>query len=244
MLHAGVLMKLGAYGILRVGVYLFPQGALAWAPIMAVLALCNILYGAMVATQQRDLKYMIGYSSVSHMGIVILGIATLTETGINGASYQMFSHGIMTALFFACVGHIYDTSHTRMMDELGGLSRKAPVISALFILAGLAGLGLPGLSGFVAEFLVTVAAVKTFPIIGFASIAGLVITAYYVLTALQRTFYGPASTASAHVTDLRGAQLFPRLFLAALLVIFGVFPDLFLGWVRLATSELLRASPV
>ena len=244
MLHAGVLMKLGAYGILRVGVYLFPEGAAAWAPVMAGLALCNIVYGAMVATQQRDLKYMIGYSSVSHMGIAILGIATLTETGINGAAYQMFSHGIMTALFFACVGHIYDTGHTRMIDELGGLSRKAPVISALFILAGLAGLGLPGLSGFVAEFLVTVAAVKIFPVIGFISITGLVITAYYVLTALQKTFYGPVSPAAAHVTDPGLWQLFPRVVLAACLLIFGLFPDLFLGWVRLATHELLTSVPI
>ena len=177
-------------------------------------------------------------------GRAILGIATLTETGINGAAYQMFSHGIMTALFFACVGHIYDTGHTRMIDELGGLSRKAPVISALFIRAGLAGLGLPGLSGFVAEFLVTVAAIKTFPVIGFISITGLVITAYYVLTALQRAFYGPVSAAAAHVTDPGRWQLFPRLVLAALLLVFGIFPDLFLGWVRLATHELLTATPI
>ena len=123
-------MKLGAYGILRVAVYLLPEGARHWASLIAVLSLCNIVYGAMVATQQKDLKYIIGYSSVSHMGIVLLGIATLTPTGMNGALFQMFSHGLMTALFFACVGHIYDGCHTRMLDDLGGLSKQAPMISA------------------------------------------------------------------------------------------------------------------
>ena len=178
MLHAGVLMKLGAYGILRVCVTLLPEGARHWASLIAVLALCNIVYGAFVATRQKDLKYIIGYSSVSHMGIVLLGISTMTPTGFNGAIFQMFSHGIMTALFFACVGHIYDQCHTRMVDELGGLSKKAPVISAFFIIAGLCGLGLPGMGSFVAELLVTIAAVSTYPLIGIVSIIALLITAY------------------------------------------------------------------
>ncbi len=239
MLHAGVLMKLGAYGILRVAVYLLPEGARHWAYLIAILALCNIVYGAMVATQQRDLKYIIGYSSVSHMGIVLLGIATMTTIGFNGAIFQMFCHGIMTALFFACVGFIYDGCHTRMLDELGGLSKKAPVISAFFIIAGLCGLGLPGMGSFVAELLVTIAAVKTYPFIGIASIIALLITAYYVLTAVQKAFYGPFNPHHEHFKDVDLLQFFPRAVLVACLIFFGIFPQIFINWIWLSTKSLL-----
>jgi NADH-quinone oxidoreductase subunit M len=239
MLHAGVLMKLGAFGLLRVGVYLLPEGARFWAPLIAGLSLCNIVYGAMVATQQRDLKYIIGFSSVSHMGIVLLGIATMTQTGFNGAIFQMFAHGLMTALFFACVGHIYDGAHTRMLDELGGLSKQAPRISAFFIIAGLCGLGLPGMGSFVAELLVTVAAVSTYPAIGIASIFALLVTAYYVLTAVQKTFYGPAKVHHEHLHDIGFFQFIPRAILVGCLIFFGVFPQIFIGWVSASTKALL-----
>ncbi len=239
MLHAGVLMKLGAYGLLRVAVYLLPEGARHWAGTIAVLSLCNIVYGAMVATQQKDLKYIIGYSSVSHMGIVLLGIATLTPVGINGAMFQMFSHGLMTALFFACVGHIYDQSHTRLLNELGGLSKKAPIISAFFIIAGLCGLGLPGMGSFVAELLVTIAALGTYPVIGIISITALLVTAYYVLTAIQKTFYGPVSEKASHVHDISAFQIFPRAILVGCLVYFGIFPQVFIGWCTVSVKGLL-----
>ncbi len=240
MLHAGVLMKLGAFGILRVGVYLLPDGARYWAPFIAWLALCNIVYGAMVAVRQKDLKYIIGYSSVSHMGIVLLGIATMTTIGFNGALFQMFAHGIMTALFFACVGWIYDGCHTRMLDDLGGLSTKAPVISAFFILAGLCGLGLPGMGSFVAELLVTLAAVKTYPVIGVVSIVALLITAYYILTAVQKVFYGPVNPAhTGHLHDIGWFQFIPRAVLLGTLIFFGLCPQLFIGWVSVSTNALL-----
>lgn len=239
MLHAGVLMKLGAYGILRVGVFLLPEGARHWADLIAVLALCNIVYGAFVATQQKDLKYIIGYSSVSHMGIVLLGIATMTTTGFNGAVFQMFSHGIMTALFFACVGPIYDQCHTRRVDELGGLSQKAPVISAFFIIAGLCGLGLPGMGSFVAELLVTLAAVSVYPVIGIISIIALLVTAYYVLTAVQKVFYGPVSKAGEHLHDISGFQFIPRAVLVGVLIFFGIFPQIFIQWISVSTKTLL-----
>ncbi|MCG3175637.1 MAG: NAD(P)H-quinone oxidoreductase chain 4 1 [Candidatus Omnitrophica bacterium] len=241
MLHAGVLMKLGAFGILRIGVYLFPDGARFWAPTIAVLALCNIVYGAMVATQQRDLKYIIGYSSVSHMGIVLLGIATMTVSGFNGALFQMFSHGIMTALFFACVGFIYDGCHTRMLDELGGLSKTAPRISAFFIIAGLCGLGLPGMGSFVAELLVTVAAIGTYPVIGITSLLALLVTAYYVLSAVQKVFYGPENHHHKDFKDINGFQFIPRAVLVGCLIFFGVFPQIFLDWVNASTRALLGA---
>jgi NADH-quinone oxidoreductase subunit M len=239
MLHAGVLMKLGAFGILRVGVYLLPDGAKHWADLIAILALCNIVYGAMVATQQKDIKYIIGYSSVSHMGIVLLGIATLTPVGFNGALFQMFSHGLMTALFFACVGHIYDGCHTRKLDELGGLSKKAPVISAFFIMAGLCGLGLPGMGSFVAELLVTIAAISAYPIIGFISVFALLVTAYYVLSAVQKVFYGEISEKSSHLHDIGFFQFIPRAVLLGCLVYFGLFPQTFIGWVNTSAKHLL-----
>lgn len=239
MLHAGVLMKLGAYGILRIAVYLFPEGAHYWAHFIAILALCNIVYGAFVATRQKDLKYIIGYSSVSHMGIVLLGIATMTPTGFNGAIFQMFSHGIMTALFFACVGHIYDHCHTRMLADLGGLSKKAPIISAFFIIAGLCGLGLPGMGSFVAELLVTIAAISVYPVIGIISIVALLITAYYVLSAVQKVFYGPLCHAGEHLHDINFFQFIPRAVLTGCLIFFGLFPQIFIEWISVSTKALI-----
>ncbi|MBI1976914.1 MAG: NADH-quinone oxidoreductase subunit M [Candidatus Omnitrophica bacterium] len=239
MLHAGVLMKLGAYGILRIGLFLFPEGAHFWAPYTAILALMNIVYGALVASQQKDLKYVIGYSSVSHMGIVLLGISTLSINGINGAIFQMFSHGIMTALFFACVGFIYDHYHTRQFDELGGLAKTMPRLATFFILGGLCGLGLPGMSGFVAELLVTLGTVQTYPVIGIISIIGLVITAYYVLSAVQAVFYGKHTRHHAPAPDLRPWQFFPRAVLIAVLILFGVWPQLFLNWIDFSTRLLV-----
>jgi NADH-quinone oxidoreductase subunit M len=241
MLHAGVLMKLGAFGILRVGVYLLPEGARHWAFFIAILALCNIVYGAFVATKQKDMKFMIGYSSVSHMGIVLLGISTMTVAGFNGALLQMFCHGVMTALFFACVGVIYEGCHTRVFDELGGLSKQAPIISAFFIIAGLCGLGLPGMGSFVAELLVTIAAVKTYPWIGVISIVALLVTAYYVLTAVQKSFFGPAKVHHEHMKDIGFFQFIPRAILVGCLIFFGLFPQFFIGWVTASTKALLGA---
>jgi NADH-quinone oxidoreductase subunit M len=239
MLHAGVLMKLGAYGILRIAVFLLPEGAKHWAYSIAVLSLCNIVYGAMVATQQKDLKFMIGYSSVSHMGIVLLGIATLSPIGFNGAVFQMFAHGVMTALFFACVGFIYDGCHTRNVEELGGLSKQAPKISAFFIIAGLCGLGIPGLGTFVAELLVTIAAVKVYPVIGVLSIVALLITAYYILSAIQSAFYGPTNVKHEEFSDIGWVQFFPRAVLVSCLILSGIFPQVFIGWISITTKTLM-----
>ncbi|NLW06930.1 MAG: NADH-quinone oxidoreductase subunit M, partial [Clostridia bacterium] len=154
MLHAGVLMKLGAYGLIRVGVFFFPEGAKYWAPVIAVLCIVNVVYGAMVAMVQKDLKFVIGYSSVSHMGYVLLGIAALNTLSLDGAVAQMFAHGIMTALFFALVGNIYHKAHTREIARFGGLAHQMPRVAAAFLIGGLASLGLPGLNNFVAEFLI------------------------------------------------------------------------------------------
>ena len=152
MIHAGVLMKLGAFAALRVGVQLLPEGAKAHLPWIVFLTLINVVYGALIAMRQRDFKYVIGFSSVSHMGLVSMGFATMNLTGMTGAGLQMFSHGIMTALFFACVGMVYDRAHTRDIPSLGGFVQKLPWVAVAFIIGGFVSMGMPGLSGFVAEF--------------------------------------------------------------------------------------------
>ena len=225
MLHAGVLMKLGAYGIIRIGLEMLPEGARMWMPWLAAFTVVNVTYGALVAMAQKDLKYVIAYSSVSHMGLVILGISTLNDAGLNGAVLQMFSHGIMTALFFALVGFTYGRTHTRMIDEYGGLGRVTPAIAVFFTLGGLASLGLPGLSGFVAEFMVFVGAWRVYPVIAVLAAAGIVFTAAYVLRVLQKCFWGPLKNpAFANLADLNGVELACLSILSLFLVGVGLLP--------------------
>jgi NADH-quinone oxidoreductase subunit M len=151
MFHAGVLMKLGAFAALRVGIMLLPEGAVVWMPVMVFLTVVNVVYGAFIAMVQKDFKYVIGFSSVSHMGLVSMGFATLNKVGFVGASLQMFSHGVMTALFFAVVGMVYDRAHTRNIPDLGGFVKKMPWAAVAFIIGGFVSMGMPGFSGFVAE---------------------------------------------------------------------------------------------
>ncbi len=193
MVHAGVLMKLGAFGIIRIGMYILPEGAAFWMPALMALGTVNVIYGAISALGQSDLKYVIGYSSVSHMGYVMMGIATLHPLGLGGAVLQMFSHGVMTALFFAVVGVVYDRTHTRDMLVLDGLAKRMGVTAVFFTIAGLTSLGLPGLSGFVAELLVFLGLFQTYPALGVLGIIGAAITAVYILRLLAKVFFGPAT---------------------------------------------------
>ena len=206
MVHAGVLMKLGAFGIIRVGMVILPEGAEFWMPALVGLGTVNVIYGAISAMGQTDLKYVIGYSSVSHMGYVVMGIATLHPLGLSGAVLQMFSHGIMTALFFAVVGVVYDRTHTRDMLVLDGLAKRMPVTAVFFTIAGLTSLGLPGLSGFVAELLVFLGLFKTYPILGMLGIIGAAITAVYILRLLAKVFFGPVSPLSDEVEAHAGEE--------------------------------------
>ena len=154
VLLAGVLLKMGAYGFIRISIPILSDAAKAWAPAIAVLAVISIVYGALVCLIQKDLKRLIAFSSISHMGFVMLGISALTPTAINGAVLQMFNHGIITGMLFLIVGMIYDRTHTRMIEDLGGLSNKMPLMSGILAFTVFASLGLPGLSGFWGEFLV------------------------------------------------------------------------------------------
>ncbi len=234
MIHAGVLMKLGAYGILRIGMTLCPQGLGYWSDLMALLACIGIVYGALVGLAQTDLKYVIGYSSVSHMGIVGLGLATMTVSGINGAVFQMFAHGVMTALFFSSVGYIYDKTHTKVIPELGGMSKTMPIASAFFIIAALAGIGVPLMASFWAELLVFIAAVQVFPVGGIFALVGLIISALFMLRVVQRTFYGEKNEKFAHLPDVSPFLAVPRIILIGVILFFGFFPKVMLDVIQSA----------
>jgi NADH-quinone oxidoreductase subunit M len=195
MFLAGISMKLGGYGCLRVATYLFPEAARFYSPYIIALATIGIFYGAFVTLRQKDIKMMNAYSSVSHCGFVLLGIGMLTQTAMTGAVLQMVSHGVMTALFFGVIGMVYERTHTRMSDELGGLLKVMPFIGTCFILAGLTSLGLPGLSGFVAEMTVFVGSwqvneifYRTATVLACMSI---VVTAVYILRASGLSMMGP-----------------------------------------------------
>ncbi|GIW11661.1 MAG: NADH dehydrogenase subunit M [Dehalococcoidia bacterium] len=241
MLHAGVLMKLGAFGILRIAMTLLPEGARSWLPLLLVLATVNVIYGALSAMAQRDLKYVIGYSSVSHMGYVLLGLASFSLIGTTGAVLQMFSHGIMTALFFAMVGAIYEQAHTREISAFGGLVRRMPVVSCCFILAGLASLGLPGLSGFVAEVLVFLGLFQAQPWpVGALAVLGVAITATYILRLLARVFFGPLDEKWQHLQDGTPLELVGGVVLAAFLVGVGLYPAPLLTLISSSVLPVVR----
>ena len=240
MLHAGVLMKLGSFAILRVAMFLLPAGFQYWANLMMLLATAGIVYGVFVGLAQTDLKYVIGYSSVSHMGIVCLGLATGTVDGLNGSVFQMFAHGIMTALFFSSVGYIYDRTHTRDIHQLGGFSKIMPVASAFFITAALCGAGVPGMASFWAELLVFIATVKVFPIAGLLAIAALVVGALFALRVVQSTFFNEPNPKFVHFEDVSPFLALPRMILIGTLLLFGFFPQLMVSMIKSSVIPFLQ----
>ncbi|HEX3053038.1 MAG TPA: NADH-quinone oxidoreductase subunit M, partial [Aggregatilineaceae bacterium] len=241
MIHAGVLMKLGAFAALRVGVQLLPEGAKVHLPWIVFLTLINVVYGALIAMRQRDFKYVIGFSSVSHMGLVSMGFATMNTVGMTGAGLQMFSHGVMTALFFACVGMVYDRAHTRDIPSLGGFVTKLPWVAVAFIIGGFVSMGMPGLSGFVAEFPIFVglwdrgeSAMSTpfgnssyYGIIALIAALGIIVTAAYVLRVVGQVFFGEFNKERfPHVSEITVYDKIALVFLVFWLVLLGVYPRL------------------
>src|SRR5215211_7379094 len=189
MFHAGVLMKLGAFAALRVGIMLLPQGAVAWKLLIMLFAGVAVVYGAYIAFVQKDFKYMVGFSSVSHMGLVMLGFSTLNRQGLLGSGLQMFSHGVMTALFFAVVGMIYDRAHTRQIPELGGMNKVMSFAAIGFIIGGLVSMGMPGFSGFIAEFPIFLGVWREQWLVAVISSISIIITAAYIMLAVRRVFF-------------------------------------------------------
>ena len=231
MLHAGVLMKLGGYGCLRVAMYLLPEGAQQWMPIFLILITINVVYGAFGAIRQTDLKYITAYSSVSHCGLVLFGLAAMTYAGLKGAVLQMISHGLMTALFFCLIGMIYGRTHTREIDQMGGLMKVMPFLCVSFVICGLAGLGLPGLSGFVAEITVFYGAFAQPALVNrictVLAILSIVVTAVYILRTANTVVNGPLRAAYAGLQDATLLEKLPVSILVFSLFAMGMLP----GWI-------------
>jgi NADH-quinone oxidoreductase subunit M len=241
MLLAGVEMKVGAFAALRVAITLLPAGMQFWAPAVMVLATINVVYGAFIALIQTDFKYVIGFSSVSHMGLVLIGFATLTKEGMVGAGMQMFSHGIMTAAFFAIVGMVYDRTHTRDIAKLGGLFQKMPWAAVGFIVGGLVSMGMPGFSGFVAEFPIFMGAWKTAPWVAIISAIAIVVTAAYILLVIRRVFFGGLSAELAQ-SDIGDVGLLDKLaigLLVAIMIVLGWMPALMTPMVESTVMRVL-----
>jgi NADH-quinone oxidoreductase subunit M len=205
-------------------------------PGLMVFGTINVIYGAVSAMAQRDFKYMVGYSSVSHMGYVLMGLATMNSIGVNGAVLQMFSHGVMTALMFAMVGALYDQAHVRDMSIFGGLANKMPRFAAFFAIAGLASIGLPGLSGFVAEFHIFVGIFKTYPVFGALAVFGAAITATYILRMLAMAFFGPFNEKWDKLKEMTRWEQAAGAILIFFLLFMGLWPAPFID--RISSTVL------
>jgi len=242
---AGALLKMGGYGMIRLCVSIFPQVALQYAPLLVILAVISVLYGAAVTLRQKDLKRLIAYSSVSHMGYVLLGVFALSQISLTGAVLQMFSHGIITGLLFAMVGLVYDKSHERNLDNLGGLARQMPVIVVVFSIAGLASLGLPGTSGFAAEFITFVGsyssqAVNWIQLYTILGVFGIVLTAGYILWMLQRVFYGPPLEKFSKVPDANNVDKICIFSFVAAIMLVGIYPAILTNVIKMGVEPIAR----
>lgn len=248
MLLAGVVMKLGAYGCLRVAMTLFPEGLEAWKYWIAVLAVIGIVYGALVALVQKDFKFVIGYSSVSHMGFVMLGLVTLNTIGLSGAVLQMFSHGIIAGLLFAVVGRmVYERTHTRELATLEGMNlvKAMPFAAVTFVIAGCASMGLPGFSGFIAELQVIIGAWQAFPTLAVITGVGIVIGVAYTLRAMQKAFFGEVETKSEDQDEHPEAapisipERLGAVMLIAVSLVVGLYPRILLDVIIPSFNSLL-----
>lgn len=226
MIHSGILLKMGVYGLIRFVAFLFPEQLHDWSTTLAILGVVNILYGAVLACVQKEFKLVLAYSSISHMGIVLLGIASLEEVGLQGAIYQSVSHGLISALLFLIVGSLYERTQTTQLDELGGLAKSIPFMSGILLVAGLASLGLPGLSGFVGEFLSFLGLFGTMKWITAIGVLGILFAAIYVLRSILNITYGSMPAQYANMKDARFIEALPMIALAALIVLLGVYPSI------------------
>jgi len=250
---AGILLKMGAYGLIRICFTLFPYGVHDFAPALAIFAVINIIYGAGICLVQTDMKKLIAYSSVSHMGIVLLGVAaaatsidlahgTLNAFGmaaLTGATVQMFSHGIITGMLFFCVGVIYDHAHTREIAIFGGVAKRMPMLATLFTFAGLASLGLPGLAGFVAEYMAFTGSFKSLSAVTVISVFTMILTAAYLLWMLKRVFYGPFNTRWSWLPDANLRESIPLFTLAAVIVVVGIYPTFLINVIAPSLTHVL-----
>jgi len=227
VLLAGVLLKMGAYGYLRFALPLFPAVIPLAAPWLSVLALIGIIYGALVALAQEDVKSLVAYSSVAHMGFIVLGIFMLTSQAASGAVLQMVNHGLSTGALFLLVGVLYERRHTRLLSEYGGIWARVPIFGSFFIITALSSAGLPGMNGFVGEFTILLGTFRVNVVYAAVATFGIVLAAWYLLTAVRRALFGPLNPANAALTDMTPREVAVMLPLAVLFFVIGLFPNLF-----------------
>ncbi|HTY37925.1 MAG TPA: NADH-quinone oxidoreductase subunit M [Bacteroidota bacterium] len=237
---AGVLLKMGTYGILRISYPIFPDLATYYAWPLGIVALINIIYGALCAMAQQDFKKLIAYSSISHMGIVLLGMAALNTQGMMGAVFQMFNHGTITAMLFLIVGVIYDRAHTRDLDAFGGLAITMPKYTGVMTVAFFAALGLPGLSGFISEAFSFLGAFQAFKVLAIIGTLGIVLTAAYMLWTLQRVFLGQPNEKWASLPDINGRELFTLVPLGIVVLALGLYPSMALNLMTSSLNHLVE----
>jgi NADH-quinone oxidoreductase subunit M len=242
---AGALLKMGGYGMIRLCVSMLPQVAVQYAPYMQVLAVIGVIYGAAVTMRQTDLKRLIAYSSVSHMGYVLMGIFALNQVSLAGASLQMFSHGVITGLLFAMVGLVYDKTHTRDLNNLSGLARQMPVIVVVFSIAGLASLGLPGTCGFAAEFITfagsyTSTVIPGMQIFTLLAVFGVVLTAGYMLWMLQRVFYGYPLDKYNGLGDADKVDMIAIFAVVAVIMLVGIYPAVLTNIINMGVTPIAK----
>jgi len=242
MMHAGVLMKLGSYAILRVAFPACPEGAAYWLPWVATIAMANIVYGGYVAMAQKDIKFVIGFSSSSHMGYTLLGIASVTVMGVSGAVFLMFAHGVMTALTFGLIGFFYDQTHDRYIPNLGGLAHQMPFVGTCFALATMASAGVPGFANFASELMVMLGAWEAgYKVQAVIAIFGVVITAVYLLRALADVFFRARKERWDKVKDARGLfQRSPFILLIVVLLVFGMYPKPMVDIIKGGVEPIVR----
>ena len=235
---AGILLKMGTYGFLRFAIPLFPEAVPTWGPLLVTLAVISILYGALVALMQEDVKSLVAYSSVAHMGFIVLGIFSGGHQGLSGAVLQMVNHGLSTGMLFFMVGVLYEQRHTRLFKEYGGIWLKVPIFGTFLLLAAFSSVGLPGLNGFVGEFVILLGTFKVNWVAAAFGTFGIVLAAWYLLTAVRRLMFGPFNPANENLRDMDGREIGIALAFVIFFFVIGLFPNLFFNKINPATAEL------
>lgn len=237
---AGVLLKMGTYGLIRFNMTLFPEATVDYAFWMALLGVIGIVYGAAVAIVQPDIKRLVAYSSVSHMGFIVLGMFALTSQGLGGSVFLMISHGLTTGALFLLIGMIYDRTHTRQISDYGGLAKVMPVYAGIFLFAAFASAGLPGLSGFIGEIAILVGSYLSFPVLAIVAGSGVILAAIYLLWAYERVFTGPVTNPKLEgLKDLGLREVGIMVPLVVLIVALGVYPKPVMERIEPSTDVIL-----
>lgn len=239
MIHSGILLKIGAYGLITFAFNLFPAEFGRLSVLIAVLGVVNLLYGAFLALVQKDFRMVLAYSSISHMGIVLIGLGAMNTEGVQGAIFQVISHGLISALLFFIVGILYERTGTTTIDALGGIAKVMPITAGFFLAAAMASLGLPGMSGFISEFTAFLGLFKAMPAVAAVGCLGIIITAAYLLRAVLGITFGATSTRFTGVSDMRSVEYVPVLVLLAFIILIGVYPNILTSAIAMTLETIM-----